>query len=72
MSTEQEVGTDQTFEALKRTDRCCRLIVKQLRESYPFILEGPEFEKLVKQTRRQFRETRELLGTAPPPDQDER
>lgn len=54
------------FEALVRTDRCCRLIVKQLRESYPSILEAPEFEKLMKQTRRQFRENRELLGTGPP------
>jgi hypothetical protein len=59
---------DITFEALKKTDRCCRLILKQLRESHAFILEGPEFEKLMKQTRRQLRENRELLGTAPAAD----
>jgi len=56
---------DVTFEALKRTDRCCRLIVKELREAHPAILEQEEFERLMKLTRRQLRENRELLGTGP-------
>ncbi len=64
MSTETMEG-NVTYEALKRTDRCCRLIVKQLRESHPEILEGEEFERLMKLTRRQMRENRELLGTGP-------
>ena len=66
MSTEPGMGEDVTFEALKRTDRCCRLIVKELRESHPSILEQEEFERLMKLTRRQLRENRELLGTGPP------
>ena len=69
MSAEPGMGEDVTFEALTRTDRCCRLVLKQLRESHPYVLEGPEFETLMKQTRRQLRENRELLGTAPPADQ---
>lgn len=59
-AVDQEVGV--IFSALERTDRCCRLIVRELRESHPSILETPEFERLVKLSRRQFRENRELLG----------
>lgn len=54
---------DELFAALERTDRCCRQIVKELRESHPEILEGESFETLMKRTRRQFRENRQLLGT---------
>ncbi len=60
------LGVDELFGALQKTDRACRLIVKQLRESHPNILEGPELERLVLLARRQFRDNRELLGTGPP------
>ena len=66
MSSGQEVGV--IFSALERTDRCLRLTVKELRESHPEILDGPEFERLTKLTRRQLRENRELLGTEPAAD----
>lgn len=69
MTAEVGMGEEITFEALKKTDRCCRLLLKQLRESHAYILEGAEFEKLMKQTRRQLRENRELLGTVPPADE---
>lgn len=64
-----DVGVDDLFAALTKTDRCCRLIVKQLREAHPYILEGPELDRLVKLSRRQFRENRELLGTGPDADE---
>lgn len=57
---------DEVFAALERTDRCCRQLVKELSESHPKILEGENFETLMKRTRRQFRENRQLLGTEPP------
>lgn len=66
MATDSAVEADRTIDALRRTDRCCRLIVRELRESHPSILEGPELEALMKQTRRQFRENRELLGIEAP------
>jgi hypothetical protein len=59
---------DETAEfpaALERTDRSCRLLLRQLRESYPAILDDPEFEKPVRLARRSIRENRELLGTGP-------
>jgi hypothetical protein len=62
---EPEGRVDEMFEALRKTDRCCRLMLKELRESHPDILEGPGFEELEKLARRQLRENRELLGTGP-------
>ena len=34
-----KTGVDERFPALEKTDRSCRLILKQLRESHPDILE---------------------------------
>jgi hypothetical protein len=61
----QTIGAEEIFAALQRTDRCCRLLVKHLRESHPDILESEDFSDLHKLARRQMRENRELLGTAP-------
>jgi hypothetical protein len=61
----RSVGAEEIFSALQRTDRCCRLLVKYLRESHPKILEAEDFNDLQKLTRRQMRENRELLGTGP-------
>jgi hypothetical protein len=66
VSSGQEVGV--IFSALERTDRCLRLTVKELRESHPEVLDGPEFERLIKLTKRQLRENRALLGTEPAAD----
>ena len=60
-----KTGVDELFPALEKTDRSCRLILKQLRESHPAILEEPEFERPVKLARRQLRENRAMLGTEP-------
>jgi hypothetical protein len=60
-----ESGGDETFTALRRSDRCCRLMLKALRESRPDILETPELKDLAKLARRQLRANRELLGTGP-------
>jgi hypothetical protein len=65
MPAKPKMGTDELFPALERTDRSCRLILKQLRESHPEILEEPEFEGPVKLARRQLRENRTMLGTEP-------
>jgi hypothetical protein len=61
----REIGAEEIFSALQKTDRACRLLVKHLRESHPDILESPEFEDVHKLARRQIRENRELLGTGP-------
>ena len=61
----QPIGAEEIFSALQRTDRCCRLLVKHLRESHPDILESEEFIDVHKLARRQMRENRELLGTGP-------
>ena len=66
MSTKPKSGTDELFPALEKADRSCRLLLKQLRESYPAILDDPAFEKPVKLARRSIRENRVLLGTEPP------
>jgi hypothetical protein len=70
MSAQEETGLDEVFTALKKTDRCCRLLLKELRESHSDILEAPEFESLHKLTRRQLRDNRELLGTGQAADKD--
>jgi hypothetical protein len=62
---EQNIGAEDIFSALQKTDRACRLLVKHLRESHPDILESSEFEDVYKLARRQMRENRELLGTGP-------
>jgi hypothetical protein len=59
-------GTGELVLALEKTDRSCRLLLKQLRESHPAILDDPEFEKPVKLARRSLRENRVLLRTEPP------
>jgi hypothetical protein len=61
----REIGAEDIFSALQRTDRACRLLVKRLRESHPDILESADFEDVHKLARRQMRENRELLGTGP-------
>ena len=61
----REIGAEEIFSALQRTDRACRLLIKHLRESHPEILESAEFEDVHKLARRQMRENRELLGTGP-------
>ena len=61
MSSKPEIGADELYSALEKTDRSCRLILRQLRESHPEILDQPEFEKPVKLAKRQIRENRELL-----------
>jgi hypothetical protein len=60
-----QIGAEEIFSALQRTDRACRLLVKHLRESHPEILESADFEDVHKLARRQLRENRELLGTGP-------
>jgi hypothetical protein len=61
----RDIGAEEIFSALQRTDRCCRLLVKHLRESHPDILESEAFNGVHKLARRQMRENRELLGTGP-------
>ena len=61
----REIGAEEIFSALQRTDRACRLLVKHLRESHPKILESEDFIDVHKLARRQMRENRELLGTGP-------
>lgn len=61
----RDIGAEEIFSALQRTDRCCRLLVKHLRESHPDILESEAFIDVHKLARRQMRENRELLGTGP-------
>jgi hypothetical protein len=61
----REIGAEEIFSALQRTDRACRLLVKQLRESHPQILDSEDFNDVHKLARRQMRENRELLGTGP-------
>ena len=39
-TAEPGMGEDVTFEALTRTDRCCRLVLKRLRESIPTCWRG--------------------------------
>jgi hypothetical protein len=62
----REIGAEEIFSALQRTDRACRLLVKHLRESHPEVLESEDFNDVHKLARRQMRENRELLGTGPP------
>jgi hypothetical protein len=59
------IGAEEIFSALQRTDRCCRLLMKHLRESHPDILESEDFSDVQRLARRQMRENRELLGTGP-------
>jgi hypothetical protein len=66
MSPKPKDGSEELFSALEQTDRSCRLLLRQLRESYPAVLDDPEFEKPVKLARRSVRENRVLLGTEPP------
>ncbi len=62
---EPTIGAEEIFSALQRTDRACRLLLKQLREGHPDILASADFEDVHKLARRQMRENRELLGTGP-------
>jgi hypothetical protein len=50
----REIGAEEIFSGLQRTDRACRLLVKYLRESHPDILESAEFEHVYKLARRQI------------------